>query len=527
MLWDEQLQPPRAGDRLTPLSRASLRLCRADAGGLEQKDGSVRTTATSAAELRAAGRRLDASFHASDGVRALHHLHRWSANARPLDQLHETPAVYTADPSLDPAALLQHARRLDPLGQVCRKGGIFIGGRARRIYVTDPERGVPFLSSSDMLMASFEGVKLISKRQPGLSSMLLCEGWTLISRSGTIGNTAYARADMAGIAGSEHIMRVIPDSDVILPGYVYGFLSSSIGHAILKSGTFGSVVDTIEPEFVGSIPIPRLEPTTEQRIHDLIEEAARLRVEANRLLVDVQQQLASAIGPLPNHDKTENFGFVVSKSSISRLTGFSNKPSSRLAREIVQQAPQAIPLRDATLRIFHPFRMNMVYVSADRGVPFLNLSDMLGNRYRTANYMSSRTQGFNDYLLQYGWTLVSRDGTVGKVSFVGKYLEGTATNQHISRVIPNTEVLPAGYLYAFMASPYARLQIDSLIYGSVILGVYEKDLGTILVPLIEQTTMQMLGARVEQAFDLRYQANQHEDTAQALLAEALELSEWT
>ena len=41
--------------------------------------------------------------------------------------------------------------------------------------------------------------------------------------------------------------------------------------------------------------------------------------------------------------------------------------------------------------------------------------------------------------------------------------------------------MPPGYLYAFMASPYAQLQIDALIYGSVIQGVYEKDFSTILI----------------------------------------------
>jgi type I restriction enzyme S subunit len=171
------------------------------------------------------------------------------------------------------------------LADVCAPGGIFIGGRAKRIYVRDPDHGIPFLSSSDMLKASFDGVKLISRKQPELNSMILRNGWTLISRSGTIGNVAYVRQDMDGLAGSEHIMRVVPDADRIPPGYLYAFLSSQLGTAICKSGTYGTVVDTISTDYIGSIPIPRLDSDTEQRIRALIERSERLWISAQKQLI--------------------------------------------------------------------------------------------------------------------------------------------------------------------------------------------------------------------------------------------------
>lgn len=64
---------------------------------------------------------------------------------------------------------------------------IFIGGRAKRVYVTKKEHGIPFLSSSDILQADLENVKLASKKYtPNLEQMKLKKGWTLISRSGTM-----------------------------------------------------------------------------------------------------------------------------------------------------------------------------------------------------------------------------------------------------------------------------------------------------------------------------------------------------
>jgi len=239
------------------------------------------------------------------------------------------------------------------------------------------------------------------------------------------------------------------------------------------------------------------------------------------MLRGASARLIDAIGPLPVICNERNLGFVVNRKDVVRLTASSNKPSIKAARQAVMKSGRVALLGDVTLRIFHPFRMNMIYVAENRGVPFLNLADVMSSRYCTVNFISPRTQGFEDYLLEYGWTLISRDGTIGKVSFVGRYLEGTATNQHISRLVPDTTKIPPGYLYAFMVSPYAQLQIEALIYGSVILGVHEKELGGILIPLLDKSVMQTIGNIVEHAFDNRYEANQLEDKAQSLLIDAL------
>lgn len=85
---------------------------------------------------------------------------------------------------------------------------IFIGGRARRVYVKDRKHGIPFLSSSDILQADLENVKLASKKYtPNIEEMTLQKGWTLITRSGTIGNCAFANAKHAQKLASEDVIR--------------------------------------------------------------------------------------------------------------------------------------------------------------------------------------------------------------------------------------------------------------------------------------------------------------------------------
>lgn len=75
---------------------------------------------------------------------------------------------------------------------------IFIGNRAKRVYVKDSNHGIPFLSSSDILKADLDNVKLASKKYTlEIGRMSLKKGWILISRSGTIGNCAFANAKHA------------------------------------------------------------------------------------------------------------------------------------------------------------------------------------------------------------------------------------------------------------------------------------------------------------------------------------------
>ena len=55
-------------------------------------------------------------------------------------------------------------------------------------------------------------------------------------------------------------------------------------------------------------------------------------------------------------------------------------------------------------------------------------------------------------------------------------------------------------------------------------GIYERDIGEILIPLLEDSTMQYIGRMVEQAFDYRFKAIKAERQAQEQLDAALTLN---
>jgi type I restriction enzyme S subunit len=156
-------------------------------------------------------------------------------------------------------------------------GGIFKAPRLSLSYVTDPNFGHKYLSSSDILWSDLTYIPLISNDQAReVEDYYVIKGMTLVSSSGETGRTAYARGEMDGMMGSPHFMRINPSHSKIKPGYLYAFLSSKYGNALMVSGTYGSIIQAIEPHHISDLPVPRL-GEIEDEAHSLIEEAAACR----------------------------------------------------------------------------------------------------------------------------------------------------------------------------------------------------------------------------------------------------------
>ena len=138
-------------------------------------------------------------------------------------------------------------------------GGIFNGPQFARRYVYDSEHGVPFLSSSSMLHADFAHVDLLKRSEATsarLAHLRIDEGTTLVSCSGTIGRMVYVRPEMSGAWSSQDAIKIVPDPDLVRPGYLYAFLRGAYGRPMLTGGTYGAIVQHVEPQHIARIPVP-------------------------------------------------------------------------------------------------------------------------------------------------------------------------------------------------------------------------------------------------------------------------------
>jgi type I restriction enzyme S subunit len=146
---------------------------------------------------------------------------------------------------------------------------IFVGGRGKRLYT---ESGVPFLSSSDMMLFNPKReCKKVSKRTPGLNNMMVSKYDILISRSGTVGNIVLVGDDLAETAISEHALRLVIDSEKISPKYVFCFLKTKYGMKCMEASSFGSVIITLNEDLIGNIELPILDNEHQEKINNKVE----------------------------------------------------------------------------------------------------------------------------------------------------------------------------------------------------------------------------------------------------------------
>lgn len=188
-------------------------------------------------------------------------------------------------------------REIVRLGDLTVDGGIFYPGRHKRNYISpESEKAVPFYSGTQILQIRPFDLKYQPVDYRPARNHFVKPGWILITRSGSTGRVVMTPQSMDGCMVSEHVIRVVCDELEVDPYYVYAFLSSEgVGKVLLEKGVYASVVDHISPDFVATIPIPRLAPEEEKAIADEARQAELMRDKANQALLHAQHSIESVL----------------------------------------------------------------------------------------------------------------------------------------------------------------------------------------------------------------------------------------
>lgn len=421
-----------------------------------------------------------------------------------------------------------------PLHEVTKGGlkGIFHAGRERRQYVEDPAYGVPFLGSTDILNADLSWQPLISKKQVEANpNFTIQEGWTLITRSGTVGRMVYVRQDMAGMACTEHAMRVVADPDKILPGYLYAYLSSKFGVPIIVSGTYGAIIQHIEPNHIADLPVPRLDKDIEEKAHYLVSEAAQSRVVASKLLAEASQDVITHFGlsiPMPNYKYNHpSVTFAFSSSALKRtdayyyakwnedaFTEFNRLPADKLAC-----------LGDITEDLYIPNIFKRLYAEDPKfGYPYLTGADIYVLTPTSERYLSKKVPDISKLVLRDGMILVQDSGQIGgligRPVTVGRYLDGFACTNNMVRIVPHSKI-DQGYIFALLNTEYGIRLLTREATGSSIPHLDEKRIKKIQIPWTDRNIREVLGRKVLQAIDLRDDACELEAKARFIVENAI------
>lgn len=395
------------------------------------------------------GLRFDSSYHLSDGV------------------------TVKRDIAASPYPLML-------IGKAAER--IFIGGRARRVYVKDKKHGIPFLSSSDILQADLENVKLASKKYtPNIEEMTLQKGWTLITRSGTIGNCAFANAKHAQKLASEHVIRLVPNN-ILKQGYIYAYLASKPGYSLLTQGTFGAVIQHIEPAFVASLPIPVLPESFQQEVDGLIQESARLREEATDAL---DKAVSYFNQQYPIKDRTS---VCYTKKLKSLGLGFAAYNNNIEVDDFIAKFDSnSLRIADITTSVFAPPLFKHIYLSQDNGYPFMTGSELTKFNMRYYRWLSPRgVKNIKDYVVKKGMLLLYKSGTtdggiLGNVFIADKKLDGCCLSDHVIRIVFNDDKM-AYWAFAFLRSNGAIKMLQRLATGTMIPFITPERVSNMLIP---------------------------------------------
>ena len=408
--------------------------------------------------------------------------------------------------------------------------GIFHAGRESRLWVDSPEYGVPFLGSTDILSADLSTLPLISKKQVQRNPLfILGEKWTLITRSGTIGRMAYVRPDMAGLACSEHVLRVVPDESRIPPGYLYAFLSSKYGVPLVVSGTYGAIIQHIEPEHIADLPVPRFGAEIEAEIGQLVDRAAKFRSNAVQLLRDAQERLHTKLGlrapTRVHHLPRPDIAWISSDSLLDRCDAYYYSARNAEARAAFDGSGTNEMLGTIS-KVFIPGIFKRLYVSDPIfGSPYITGSDVFELAPTSDKYLMRRVAEAYGLLLRKGMIVVQEagqlGGLIGRSVMVGEYLNGFACSNNMIRICPKDDV-DAGYLFTLLSSEYGVRLLSREAAGSSIPHTEEDRVSRVRVPWPNRDMRAYIGEPAIQARELRDTACRSEATARALIESHIE-----
>lgn len=427
-------------------------------------------------------------------------------------------------------ALLQLNVRKDRLKDVTV--AMFDSGRESRTWVNDSRFGIPYMGTSAIDLCDLSNLPLISKKQVRRNPRLLIEkGWSLITRSGTIGRMAYVRQDMVGMACSEDVLRVVPDKDRILPGYLYAYLSSKYGLPLVVSGTYGAIIQHIEPIHIENLLVPRFSARSEEEVADLVDQASSARSKAAFEIEEIKNEVSLKYSLLEENLREINerrFGFETLASVVSSSGRLEATYHNALVQGIEDQIKRVgSRLLSELCQVIKPGMFKRIKVDGPEwGYGFITGSELFSIAPKPLYFVSPKTPNIGDCVLDEYWVLIQAFGQIG--GLIGRSILTTpplkgcaATDLQIQ--LRFSEPADAGYVCAFLSTFAGYSLLARTPIGGSIPHIHPNDVERIRIPWPADTGFRhQIGKRMLSAWDLRARAVALEDEARKRIEALIE-----
>lgn len=418
---------------------------------------------------------------------------------------------------------------------------IYTTGRGCRVY-TLPERGVPFLSNSDMMTQNpLMTCNFMSRKYGYDESAVLKGGMILTGRVGAIGQTAFVPKywERHNMMGSDNIIRIVVKEE-FKNGFIYAYLASKYGNLSFWKQATGGVQPFITDKMVANLPIPDFHESFKQEIDDLIQESAKLREEAANMLSKAKfllKQKANLKDLTP--DDYDYYGaraasrkvscFSIRRKNITTTTINAFNLSERI-KNTKKKLRTVVSLKETLLsqNVFSTGSFSRIEVASDKGIMLINQSDIFDTIIKGKRI--SRRNVKIDNLVNYGEVLIAGVGTLGDsekfchVVFANEDLVGQLVSGEFIRMKTIKDV-PSGYLFAWLDTDFGFRLIRNTQSGTKLCRPIPKLLLEIPVPIIDNESMLEIDKLIREAHTKHYKANCNERKAISMVEQ--EIESWT
>lgn len=394
------------------------------------------------------------------------------------------------------------------IGELSKPKRVFNPPPIKRQY--SGKEGTPYLMPTELFLLRLKPTKFVfANKMENIEDWFVKEGWIILTQSGNTGISLYVTESLEKFVISQNAIRILPREDVY-SGFLYAYLSTWMGKALVTRDQFGVTVDHIRPHHVTQVIVPSIEKQIQKQVHQNIVKVFKLRDRARELLNQSQKMFLQEL-KLPSIERP----LKEAKAFNVNVKGLNLRLDASYHDPIVDDIVHKLKSGDHTClgkvsKPFIPPRFKRIYVEKQFGVPFLQGTDISLIKPRLLKYISKKvTKNIEKWIIHSGWVLVTCSGTIGRVALAPKEWDGWAVSQHVARIIPNQ--IHAGFLTAFLFSDYGYRQVISKTYGGVVDELAEDDLKEIIVPLPSPDAQEKIGNLMVQAFESKELANKIED----------------
>ncbi|MBO6717068.1 MAG: hypothetical protein JJ913_03830 [Rhizobiaceae bacterium] len=390
--------------------------------------------------------------------------------------------------------------------------------RIKQVLVS-PENGTPYLNTSQVFEPIPSPRKWLALGKTNAANQrFVSEGTILVMASATVGRSIVATRQHENAIISHHFMRVTA-RDPQVSGWIYGFLRSPQGQAMMSSSQYASIIRHIEPAHLNALPIPNVSPAIAAKFQRWMDAIIDCRNQATRYRKDAEAAYETALGaPVPPKSQ---IGFTVSSTELTarrrRLEAAYHSPT---ARTILNAFARQQRLGDLVKRVWWQSRFKRAFGEA--GMPYMSADDLFTtNPHQLKSILVEGKKDIDEFLVQKNWIVMACSGQIyglnGSAMLTSEYHRGFFLSHDLIRIEPDPTKARPGYLLTALTHPtLGRPLVLREAYGMSIPHLDPDDVAGIAIPRLNDQKESAIADLAEKSAAKQAEAeSQERDLAEA------------